>query len=749
MHDATQFPRHFQDLVALASLPETWLGADPHGIAASLASTLYSALSPKLVYICLHHRDDGTAVCIAQRELGAVDASLAEQLRQPVADWVRSHGPDARLLWSNPSGEGPVSIFASPLGSDGNLGVIAAGFDLEGRPTEFDRTLLKVATTQAAQAAHHARLMHALQDETKLLEIINKAGAALSSDLDLHTVLQRVTDTATQASGAQFGAFFYNVHDETSGDAYMLYTLSGAPRAAFEHLGKPRATPVFGPTFLGGPPIRVDDILKDPRYGQWAPHHGMPPGHLPVRSYLAVSVASRTGEVIGGLFFGHSEPGVFTERDERIVVGLAAQAAIAVDNARLYEEAKRQAESRRQLLDSERAARAELERVATIKDEFLATLSHELRTPLNAILGWSQVLHRQFAGDVGALKGIETIERNTRIQTQLINDLLDMSRITSGKLTLNIAPLNPHHVIEAAIETVMPSIQAKGLRLHQILEPTAGPIYADASRVQQIIWNLLSNAIKFTPKGGKIQVVLRRVNSHIEIAVADSGIGISSEFLPMIFDRFRQQNSTITRSHGGLGLGLAIVKHLVESHGGTIEASSAGINLGTTMRISLPLVAVHSVKPEPSTIKPEEGPCALLDKYGTDLQGLKILVVDDEADTRELMQRLLEDCGGECITAESAAEAFALLTHRSFDVCVSDIGMPDMDGYELIQRVRRELPSLAHMPAIALTAYARSEDRTRALRAGFAAHLAKPVEPTELLTTVASVTGRLGPNVSA
>jgi GAF domain-containing protein len=279
------------------------------------------------------------------------------------------------------------------------------------------------------------RTKEALEEETRVLELLNKTGATLASKLDLQSVVQAVTDAATELSGAQFGAFFYTVSN-AEGDVFTLFTLSGAPREAFEKLGHPRATPVFAPTFRGEGVIRIADVQKDPRYGQWGPHHGMPKGHLPVRSYLAVPVVARSGEVLGGLFFGHSECGVFTERSERLIVGIAAQGAIAIDNARLYEEAKRAAEERARLLEVERHARAEVERVSVMKDEFLATLSHELRTPLNAVLGWSEILLLRHTEDSETRRGLETIARNARAQAQLIEDLLDMNRIVSGKVRL-------------------------------------------------------------------------------------------------------------------------------------------------------------------------------------------------------------------------------------------------------------------------------------------------------------------------
>ena len=428
----------------------------------------------------------------------------------------------------------------------------------------------------------------ALREETRTLEVLNATGTMLAGQLEIEYVLQAVTDAATAVSGARFGAFFYNAtsHD---GDRYKLYALSGVPREAFERVGLPRATGLFEPTFRGAPPIRIDDVLADPRYGSMGPHHGLPPGHLPVRSYLAVPVRSRSGEVLGALVFGHPDPGVFSERAERLVVGVAGQAGVALDNARLYEQAQRAAAERKALLERERAAPAEAERMSEAKDEFLATLSHELRTPLNAILGWSQVLRITGRSAEELRAGLETIERNARVQAQLIDDLLDMSRINAGKLRIDVQPLDPISFIDAAIETVTPAATAKGIRVERILDRAAGPISGDPGRLQQVAWNLLSNAIKFTPGGGTVRVVLQRKDAHVEIAVADSGIGIEPALIPHLFERFRQGDASRTRRNGGLGLGLSLVKSLVELHGGIVDVTSPGAGLGTTVTVHLPL----------------------------------------------------------------------------------------------------------------------------------------------------------------
>ena len=587
------------------------------------------------------------------------------------------------------------------------------------------------------------KAQEALRDETRVLELVNSTGRELATKRDLRSAVQAVTEAGTRMIGAQFGAFFYNAVNE-AGEALLLYTLAGAPVEAFEKFGHPRATALFGPTFRGEPPIRSDDILLDPRYGRSAPHNGMPQGHLPVRSYLAVPVISRSGEVIGGLFFGHPQPGVFDERSERIMMGIAAQAAVAIDNARLHEAAIKAAAEREALLESERAARALAERMSSLKDDFLATLSHELRTPLSSIVGWIQILRRNADKPEDVRKGIEVIERNARAQGQLIEDLLDMNRIASGKVRLDIQPVQPISFIEAALESVMPAADAKNIRIVRILDPSAGPVPGDPGRLRQVMTNLLSNAVKFTPRGGKVQVLLERVNSHVEISVSDTGIGIKQEFLAHVFERFRQSDGSTTRRFGGLGLGLSIVKNLVELHGGTVRVASDGEGRGATFYVHLPVPLAsaygsHVDRTHPRTILE---PVTQVDL--PDLSGLTVLVVDDAPDARELATRMLEECGAMVVAAENAAEGLRIVEEKRPDVVISDIGMPDVDGYTFLRQVRqlgRERGG--DVPAIALTAFARPQDRIQALRAGFVAHLAKPVDAPELLAVVAAAAHRL------
>lgn len=391
-------------------------------------------------------------------------------------------------------------------------------------------------------------------------------------------------------------------------------------------------------------------------------------------------------------------------------------------------------------------ARREAETANRTKDEFLATLSHELRTPLNAILGWSRLLGDERLDKDEEKRAIEAIQRNAQLQAQLIEDILDVSRIISGKLRLETRPTDLAAVVEAAVESVLPAAQAKNIRLQRVLDSGTNLVSGDPNRLQQVIWNLLSNAIKFTPKEGRVQVRLERVNSHIEIVVTDTGIGIPADVLPYVFDRFRQADSTTTRNYGGLGLGLAIVRHLVEMHGGTVTAESNGNGEGSTFTVELPLIAVRSVDVVPEKSRVREHPTAGTNvpfEGGPELSGLHVLVVDDEEDARQLVTAVLEKCGTKVTAVTSAAQALEAIQELRPDVLISDLGMPGEDGYSLIKKVRA-LPALlgGQTPAAALTAYARVEDRMKVLRSGFQIHLPKPVEPAELVAVVANLTGR-------
>jgi signal transduction histidine kinase/ActR/RegA family two-component response regulator len=395
---------------------------------------------------------------------------------------------------------------------------------------------------------------------------------------------------------------------------------------------------------------------------------------------------------------------------------------------------KRADEEKKQLLENERAARAEAERASQLKDEFLATLSHELRTPLNAILGWSQLIQQGSMSQENTQRGLEIIERNARAQNKLIADLLEMTSIISGKVRLDMQRVDLSRIAEAAVESIAPEAETKGVRLGKKIDMAAGLVSGDQHRLQQVICNLLSNAIKFTPKGGDVEVLVARSGSQIEATIKDSGVGIQPEFLPYVFDRFRQADSSLTRQYGGLGLGLAIAKQLVGLHGGTVRAESMGEGKGATFIVSLPVAQLNYKREETRALLHTEG-------VNLTLQGVRILVVDDEKDSRELIQEVLTDCEAEVIAASNAGEGLEMLKTCSPDVMISDISMPGKDGYQLIREIR-QLPAASggKIPAIALTAFASSEDRTKAMIAGFQMHLAKPVEPHELVATIAAFT---------
>ncbi len=446
---------------------------------------------------------------------------------------------------------------------------------------------------------------------------------------------------------------------------------------------------------------------------------------LNAQSCLMVPLQAR-GRTLGTITFttlqrGEPTPNAgrrYDAHDLALAQSIAGRAALAIDNARLHRETQ----------DALRA-----------RDEFLATLSHELRTPLNSMLGWTQLLRSGSLDAEMSAQALEIIERNTKAQAQLIEDLLEVSRIITGKLRLEVRPVELGEVVTNALETVRLAAEAKSIAIEYSIG-RAGVVAGDAHRLQQVVWNLLSNAIKFTPKGGSVTVSLDVVDSYVRLSVGDNGQGIAPDFLPHVFERFRQADSSSTRTFGGLGLGLGIVRQLVELHGGTVAAHSEGENLGATFTVKLPLMAVQ-IAPDkgiPATGEPlhlgslPDVPCAQLD-------GVRVLVVDDQEDARHLIAAVLEGCGAQVTTASSASEALQHMETERFDLLLSDIGMPGEDGYWFIQRVR-ELPNQsARIPALALTAYARESDRDRALASGFQAHGVKPIEPAKLIELVAQL----------
>jgi PAS domain S-box-containing protein len=401
-------------------------------------------------------------------------------------------------------------------------------------------------------------------------------------------------------------------------------------------------------------------------------------------------------------------------------------------------------QQREEMLEAERSARMTAQRATRLKDEFLATLSHELRTPLSAILGWTQLLLRGATpkGPEEQKRAIEVIDRNARAQVQLIDDLLDLSRIMTGKLRLDLHQVSFSSVVESAVDSAKPAAEAKGIRLKAILGAGQDIVSADSARLQQVVWNLLTNAIKFTPKGGQVQVLVQRVNSHLELSVSDTGIGISPNYLPHVFDRFSQKDTSTTRAFGGLGLGLAICKQLVELHGGVITAVSEGEGKGATFSVHLPLSIVQLNEQSAPRIHPtaETQPGEMLSLPRLD--GVHVFAVDDEPDARDLLRTVLEDQGANVTSFASAEDALTALKTVKPTIIVCDVGMPKMDGYQLIRKLRAEESRSERIPALALTAFARAEDRKRSLIAGYQAHLAKPFDVGELILVVADLVGR-------
>jgi signal transduction histidine kinase len=497
--------------------------------------------------------------------------------------------------------------------------------------------------------------------------------------------------------------------------------------------------------------------FKDARSLRFSGTNGLRilPEQAPVKSFVGAPILrqGRPEKVRGWLYLAEKVGApAFSEADERFTVTLT-QAVVFYENARLYADLQRhaaaleqeiadrkRAESERaEMLARAQAARAEAEEANRLKDEFLATVSHELRAPLNAMLGWVTLAREGRLDEASKERALETVERNARTQKKLVDDLLDVSSIITSNLSLDLEPTDLTSVIETAVESVRPAAEAKGISLRTDLAPIAALFRLDRNRFQQVIWNLVHNAVKFTPSGGAMKVRLRPVNGQAEIEVIDTGIGIAPEFLPFVFDRFRQADGSITRRHGGLGLGLAIVRSLVEMHGGTVKVESAGLGQGATFRVRLPQSPPydlrHDAHPKAATAHliavPDSAP---------KLSGLRALVVDDEADQRELLAAALSLKEAEVRTAGGIAEAMEIITAWRPEIVVADIAMPEGGGYELIRRLQSEG---IKTPVIAITAYAGDEDRIRALAAGFRIHLPKPVELYELLMSIASLTGRL------
>jgi signal transduction histidine kinase/ActR/RegA family two-component response regulator len=577
------------------------------------------------------------------------------------------------------------------------------------------------ASKIARDVTEQVRLREAALEQALITEKLSEAGAMVAASLDRATILQRVVDVATSLTHAEFGAFVPNQIDAASDNAFTLCTQCAPVKDAVRQFLERRSEVLLATILERRSAIRLDDACDDRQAGATISRPGAAPERWAVRSCLVVPVRTSGGDVLGGLFFGSPAANAFTDQHERIATSTAAWASVALENARLY------------------LAAREADR---IKDEFLAVLSHELRTPLNAIVGYARLLRGGLLTGAKAERGLETLERNANALTQIVEDVLDVSRIVAGKIRLDVQPVELPLVVHNAIATVQPASDAKGIRVQTIVDPRVGPVSGDPGRLQQVVWNLLSNAVKFTPKNGRVQVRLERVNSHIEIVVSDTGAGIGPDFLPYVFDRFRQADGTLARKAGGLGLGLSIVRHIIEMHGGSVEAASDGEGQGATFRVRLPLMIVHTTTADEKREHPRTETTVPLTGLA-DLTDVRVMAVDDEADALGLLRVVLEAAGAEVITFSSATAALERIGDEKPDALVVDLGMPEIDGFEFIARLRGSANrEIRDIPAAALTAFARSEDRTKALRSGFEMHLAKPVDPGELVASVATLVRR-------
>lgn len=554
------------------------------------------------------------------------------------------------------------------------------------------------------------------------LQGLTSAALAINSALSVEEVLQIITDQAAAIIRAHQSVTSLTISQNWAQAINAVY-LSDKYAAWRDYEEQPDGSGIYACVCHLNRPMRMTQAELE-AHPHWKGFGKESENHLPMRGWLAAPLVGHDGHNIGLIQLSDKYEGEFTQADESILVQLASMASVAVENARLYE-AEQQARA------AAEAAREEAQAANRIKDEFLAVLSHELRSPLNPILGWSTLLQTKKLDEAKTAQALATVQRNAKLQSELIEDLLDVSRILRGKLALNVAPVNLASTLQAAMETVRLAAEAKSIQLEAILAPNVGLVSGDVTRLQQVMWNLLSNAVKFTPEGGQVHIRLEQLDSWVQLTVSDTGQGIALDFLPYVFDTFRQADGATTRKFGGLGLGLAIVRHLVELHGGTIGVESQGEGMGAMFTLRLPLMPTQA-ETNLSKTEPE---------YPLDLSEVKILVVDDDADTREYIAFLLEQAGAKVTAAASASEALTLLTQSKLDLLLSDIGMPEMDGYMLLRQIR-SLPSEqgGTIPAIALSAYAGEINQQQAIAAGFQRHIAKPVEPEELIRAITSLT---------
>jgi len=659
------------------------------------------------------HLDDGYGIAKVM-QTGQVEIGIEITDEQLVA--AVSNAEYLEIL----RGVGLKSCIIAPLQARGRvLGSITFVFTESDRRYRLeDIALAEDLAQRAAIAIDNARLYNETQQAKLAAELAANRTArllavmtALSESLTSAQVAQVIIEQAMSALGASCG--LVAVLNQDASELEIIQAIGYEHVGEFQRSFSINARYPLAEAVRSGQPVWLETIEnRIARYPDLAEAYAK----VGSKAWISVPLLIE-GQAVGGLSLSFSTVPRLSESDQAFVLALAQQSAQSIDRARLYE--------------SESQARAQSEAANRIKDEFLAVLSHELRTPLNPILGWTRLLRRGTLDSGKTAVALETIERNAELQVQLIEDLLDISRILQGKLSLNSTPINLKTTLKAAIETVSLAAQAKNIQIQTQLEPNVSDVLGDATRLQQVVWNLLTNAIKFTPTGGRVEVELKTIDSYAQIQVRDTGKGIKPEFIPYVFDTFRQADSSITRTFGGLGLGLAIVRHVVELHGGTVKVESFGEEQGATFTVTLPLLA------RSNDANSEQKDNLSLNAHTSPLARLCILAVDDEVDNLELVQFILEQAGATVISVSSATDALQQLTKFKPDVLIADIGMPQIDGYKLVHQVR-QLPTEEGglIPAIALTAYAGETNQQQALAAGFQRHLPKPVDPETLVETI-------------
>jgi signal transduction histidine kinase/CheY-like chemotaxis protein len=635
---------------------------------------------------------------------------------QEAAAWTENVFADPRLHVADEVRRamiagGDAAMLAVPLQVKGHIIGTLSLADRAGRHfTAADAELLQAFADQAAVAVDNARLYEEAMRQRREFDVVAALAAEINRALDLDRVLQQVAEAALALCS---GDVVHIALSEPGADALRLRLAVGSRAGLGADLGITPGKGLGGRVLATGRPYRTDDARTDPALHR--DHLGVIEAEG-VRSAMIVPIRGED-RVEGLVYVSRRTVRPFGEHEETVCQRLADHAAIAIRNSRLFA--------------AERAARAEAHAANHAKDHFLATLSHELRTPLNAIMGWLRMLRNPRLDETQKTHALDVIERNARLQAQLINDLLDVSRIIAGKLELEKYAVDLVLVVQEALEAIRGDVEAKALVLEASLDPATGEVLGDPMRLGQVVSNLLSNAVKFTPRGGRIVVRLARAGVDARLSVADTGEGIDPQVLPHVFEPFHQADSTTTRAHQGLGLGLAIVRQLVEAHGGRVRVDSAGRGQGATFAVELPIVAVRGLRPGAGPAGAEsQGARARLD-------GVRVLVVDDHGDAREVLGVVLRERGAEVHLAAGVAEALEILGRARIDVLVSDLAMPGADGYELIAAVRAVRGGA--IPAVALTAYAGREVRERAIAAGFAAHATKPLNPEELIELIAKL----------